>query len=135
MPTRFQACCLEPGCTVRTAERGGYCNAHRANNSRTAARREYDHERKKDSVWQLYGPAWVTFKNALRANGNVICQRLVDGSRCRRATEIFHHIFSPRTRPDLMYTPRFVVGVCRQHHPPTEGEPVENLPRLAELYV
>jgi len=34
-----------------------------------------------------------------------------------------------------MYTPSNVVGVCRQHHPPTEGEPKENLQRLREIYV
>jgi hypothetical protein len=33
-----------------------------------------------------------------------------------------------------MYTVSNIVGVCRFHHPPTEGEPEENLPRISEIY-
>jgi hypothetical protein len=71
----------------------------------------------------------------LRGRGNVICQKIENGKQCTRPVEIFHHIISPRENPALMYDPRNIVGVCRQHHPPTEGEPKENLPRLREIYV
>ena len=68
------------------------------------------------------------------------------GVRCTHPVEKRHHIISPRERPDLMYHAgpieyngvhlhSQIVGVCSQHHPVTEGEPKENLPRLAELYV
>ena len=136
MPLRLQKYCRESGCPERTNHRTGWCEKHRTNNSFLRNRAERSAASKRnDPVWKLYGPPWTRFKQAFFGHGNSICQRIVDGQRCGRATEILHHLISPKQRPDLMYTPTNVVGVCRQHHPPTEGEPKENLDRLDEIYV
>ena len=136
MPNRFFSYCKEPGCTVRHNNAGGYCDTHRGNNSVFHARQQRALDSKKnDPTWKMYGAPWQRFCKHFEGSGNVICQRIVDGQRCTHPVEVRHHIVSPRERPDLMYTPSNVVGVCRQHHPPTEGEPKENLVRLAEIYV
>ena len=138
MASRFFTYCREAGCTVRHNNAGGYCDAHRGNNTAFRARQQRAADSKKnDPIWKLYNSCdWTKrFCPYFEASGNIICQRIVDGQRCTRPVEIRHHIISPRERPDLMYTPSNVVGVCRQHHPPTEGEPKENLARLAEIYV
>lgn len=59
----------------------------------------------------------------LKMQGNVICQRVVNGHRCETPTKIFHHLISPKVRPDLMYDYRNVIGLCQPHHPPDEGTP------------
>jgi 5-methylcytosine-specific restriction protein A len=135
MGERFQRRCNEPGCTTRTADRSGYCPKHVADNTRKRQRALYDAERHKDPISKGYNVIWDRIKTMLRNRGNVICQRIVDGQQCRMPVEIFHHLISPRENPALMYDWQNIVGVCRQHHPPTEGEPKENLPRLAEIYV
>ncbi len=136
MAERLPRICREPGCCERTRDRSGFCNAHVGKNYVTERVRAYDKDRKQDPVWKLYNCAdWRRFTMSLEANGNVICQRIDDGKRCTQLVEIWHHIVSPRVRPSLMYTASNVVGVCRQHHPITEGEPPENLDRLAEIYV
>lgn len=131
MPERFQRVCREGGCMVRTNSRSGYCLNHEKDNTQKQWRAIYDKERHADPVQKLYtGIAWERIKNMLRARGNVICQR----RGCMHFVEIYHHIISPREDPTLMYAPRNIVGVCRQHHPNTEGEPKENLGRLDEVY-
>lgn len=136
MGERFQKVCLEPGCIVRTANRGGYCDLHLNDNARKRRTAIYDRERHKDPIAKLYASViWARLKTMLRGRGNVICQRIVDGRRCTRPVEYFHHIISPRENPARMYDWRNIVGVCHQHHPPTEGEPKENLSRLNEIYV
>lgn len=137
MPTRLHRYCGERGCTERHNNRGRFCAKHEKDNSYLRSRAIHDAKRKADPVWSLYNrDQWRRrFRDAFFGHGNVICQRIVDGERCRHAVEILHHIFSPKKRPDLMYTPSNVVGVCRQHHPITEGEPVESLSRLDEIYV
>jgi hypothetical protein len=126
--------CAEPGCFTRTRER--YCEAHAKDNASTRARRARDKDRKGDNVWKLYNcQAWERFKQSFAGAGNVVCQRIVNGERCRYPTEIHHHLISPRVRPSLMYSYSNCVGVCRQHHPVTEGEPAENLAKLAEIYI
>lgn len=128
--------CRERGCGQRTNHPSGWCAAHQQNNSYTRSRAQYDANRKLDPIRKLYNCAdWTRFKEAFAGSGNVVCQRMIDGVRCRFPVEILHHIVSPRQNITLMYTPSNVVGVCRQHHPPTEGEPPENLYRLAEIYV
>jgi hypothetical protein len=136
MADRIPRICRQYGCFERTRDRSGFCAAHATSNYVTDARKRFDHVRAKDPVWRLYNhTAWRRFKASLSGNGNVLCQRIENGRRCNRLVEIWHHIISPKVRPDLMYTASNVVGVCRQHHPTTEGEPPENLGRLAEIYI
>lgn len=67
---------------------------------------------------------WKRFKELLRSNGNVQCQRLLpDGSRCLAVVEIYHHLQSVEARPDLAYDATNVIGLCRSHHPATAGTP------------
>lgn len=136
MPSRFYRYCRERGCAERHNDISGYCEKHRANNSFLQARAQRDADRKKDDpVWKLYNSsAWRRLREAFFGYGNVICQRIENGKRCTRPTEILHHIFSPRERPDLFFSPSNIRGVCRQHHDDSDGEKKENLPRLAEIY-
>ena len=123
MGERFQRICLEPGCTNRTANRGGYCDQHQLDNSRKRRTAEYDKLRHTDVVSKMYNATWDRLKTMLRNRGNVICQKLEGGKRCTRVVEIYHHLISPRENPSMMYAPKNVVGVCRQHHPPDDGTP------------
>lgn len=136
MPARLHQYCREDGCGERTNHRNGWCDKHQGDNTflRNRAAKGLISKRN-DPIWKLYGAAWRKFSEAFFGNGNGQCQRLVDGKRCNRAVEILHHIISPRENAGLMYTPTNVVGVCRQHHPPSQGEPKENLMRLDEIYV
>ena len=135
MPSRLFRFCRERGCAERHNDISGYCSKHRENNTYLQTRVMHNAARKRDDpVWKLYGADWQRFREAFFGYGNAICQRIENGQRCRFPVEIVHHILSPRQRPDLMYTPSNVVGVCRQHHPVTEGEPKENLLRLSEIY-
>ena len=135
MPGDYFRFCAEPGCSVRVRTR--YCLTHENNNSASRVRSDRDRERKaSDPTSKLYKcAAWQRFKDSFSAAGNVICQRIVDGRQCRYEVEVWHHLMSPRQRPDLMYSYSNVVGVCRRHHPVTEGEPSENLQRISEIYV
>jgi hypothetical protein len=137
MPSRFYRYCYQRGCTERHNHVSGYCEKHRLDNANLRIRKERDSDRKKnDPIWKLYYCAdWGRFKLTFAGSGNAVCQRIVDGQRCTRPIEIHHHIISPKERRELMYTLSNVVGVCRQHHPNTEGEPKQNLCRLAEIYV
>lgn len=136
MPERFQKVCNEPGCIVRTANRGGYCDQHHNDNARKRRRTIYDKERKQDAVSRGYNAVWDKLKTMLRGRGNVICQKIEDGKQCTAPVEIFHHIISPRENPALMYAPRNIVGLCRQHHPPDEGTPwwIEGVDYVATIW-
>jgi hypothetical protein len=123
MPERFKKVCNEPGCIVRTSNRGGYCDQHQKDNSRKRRTAAYDKERHSDPISKLYNAVWDKTKLMLRGRGNVICQKLENGKQCTRPSEIYHHLVSPRENPALMYVPRNVVGLCQQHHPPDEGTP------------
>jgi hypothetical protein len=138
MPQKPLQACHEPGCLRWTRE--AYCPDHIKNNHALRNRAAYDHDRNMtDAVRKMYrSAAWeIRFHQSFFAAGNVICQRLENGVQCRWPVDILHHLISPRRRPDLFFTYSNVVGVCHQHHPVTEGEPVENLgPRLfIDVYV
>jgi hypothetical protein len=136
MAQRLFRYCRERGCNERTNNANGWCDKHQNDNSYQRSRAAYDANRKHDPVWRLYHcAAYTRFKTKLAADGNVVCQRIVDGQRCTRPSEKVHHIISPRKNPRLMYTASNVRCVCTQHHPTTEGEPEENLTRLDEIYV
>lgn len=135
MPQRFSKYCRYSGCKERHRNAGAYCDKHKDTVVVAQWQRQTE-RRKRDKIWKLYNcVAWPRFKQAFAAAGNVICQRIVDGRQCSQPVEIHHHILPPQTHPGLMYTFSNVVAVCRQHHPNETGEPKENLPRLAEIYV
>jgi hypothetical protein len=146
MPGHFFKHC--PQCGTRHNGASAYCAAHVKNNAAFNERQKRALASKKnDPIWRLYNcTAWPRLIKHFEGSGNVICQRLVDGVRCTAPVEKRHHIISPRERPDLMYHVTAIeyngmhlhsqiVGVCAQHHPVTEGEPKENLPHLAKIYV
>ena len=118
MPERFLRHCREPLCDERTNRRSGFCELHRRNNYAIEARKKIDHHRKRsDDTWKLYGGRWEIFKSALLLQGNSICARIIDGKQCHVPVEIFHHLISPKNRPDLMFRRDNVIPLCRQHHP------------------
>jgi len=117
---RFSKGCRKCGAPTRDVR--GFCEKH-IENSNDAANLRSKIRRENDPVWELYGYRWECFKKALRAQGWVQCQRIINGVRCYNMADIYHHIWSPRQRPDLMYVPANVCGVCRDHHPTTEGSP------------
>jgi hypothetical protein len=126
MPVRFERPCRERGCSARTRDASGYCELHRENNSFLRLRQARNAEDKKSNpVWRLYNcAAWIKrFRPSFLGAGNVICQRLEHGQRCRWPTEILHHLQSPEERPDLMYNYKNVVGLCRGCHPSDKGTP------------
>jgi len=135
MSQHFFHQCSEPGCLERVREK--FCPAHSGvNNTAARNRAARDHDRKTtDPVWKLYScAAWVRFRASV-LSCNPICARLVDGAQCHRPATVVHHIISPRKNSRAMYSYSNVRCVCAQHHPPSEGEPVENLDRLNEVYV
>src|ERR1700730_14328179 len=122
MGDRFQKRCNEPGCPERTSESSGYCPKHLTDNTRKRQRAVFDKARHSTTESRMYNVVWDRLKTMVWNRGNEICQRIVDGKQCRTPVEIFHHLISPRENSRLMYDWRNIVGVCRQHHPPTEGE-------------
>jgi hypothetical protein len=99
-----------------------FCEAHgkeaKARRDGWLAKRRTNPERN-----AIYGAQWTKFKAWLISNGNVICQRLEEnGTRCTNPVEIRHHIFDPMQYPQFRYDPRYVVGVCREHHDDSPGE-------------
>jgi hypothetical protein len=139
MPNRLEQVCRESGCFKRTRDRSGYCADHQKANTAKEAKKLYYHERDaNDPVRKLYGTPWKHFVEWLETQGNVMCQRLEDGEQCNRFKDLYHHLISPRTRPDLMLDPKNVIGLCRQHHPDTDGTPewregVDYIPTVCRL--
>jgi len=131
MPNRFQRCCRQPGCTVLTRDASGFCTAHVAH-AGDVDRLRSRMRRENDPIWSaLYGWRWQQFKEYMRVQGYVGCQR----RGCMQIAEIYHHLWSPRVHPELMYVPSNVVGVCRAHHPSTESDPdAGNMEALAKKY-
>jgi hypothetical protein len=126
MPNRLPQKCNERGCYKRTTAKSGYCDVHESENSVKARERAYHKARQSDATHQMYlDPrfGWEAFRAMLQMQGNVICQRIIAGLRCTADVVIFHHLVSPRVRPELFTVPSNVVGVCREHHPITEGTP------------
>jgi len=126
MPSRLHQYCRERGCSERTNDRSGYCLKHITDNTYLRSRAAYDANRKQhDPIWKLYRCIQWTkrFRDHFFGSGNVVCQRIIDGQRCNQPTTDLHHLISPRVRRDLMYSPQNVVGLCKGHHPTTEGTP------------
>lgn len=120
MAQRFAKGCRT--CGALTRDVSGFCEKHLANKTETA--NEWSKiRRENDPVWELYGWRWTCFRAALRAQGWIQCQRIIDRVQCAQMSDIYHHIWSPRVRPDLTYVPENVCGLCREHHPASEGTP------------
>ena len=120
MALRFSKGCRK--CGTPTRDVSGFCEKHLVNKN-DAANAWSKMRLENDPVWALYGYRWQCFKKALRAQGWIQCQRIINGAQCTAMADIYHHIFSPRVRPDLVYVPENVCGVCREHHPASEGTP------------
>lgn len=122
MAQRFNRACRFSGCGVLTREPNGFCEKHQvnANDVRNAHNKQ---RMATDPVWKMYGWRWQLLKKMLRVQGWVMCQRLINGVQCMQMAELYHHIWSPRVRPDLMYAPENICGLCREHHPDSEGTP------------
>jgi hypothetical protein len=123
--------CLYPGCgeTGDWVPHGGRCPKHR---------RGTDIARAAQGGPSLNTPTWERMRQSLIGVGNVHCQRIgpCPGEarpdvRCSNSVYIFHHIISRAQRPDLMYHPRNIVGVCRSCHPkPDDGDQGRFVPTL-----
>jgi hypothetical protein len=89
----------------------------------TADRRDDDATRKRYN-----SAAWRRFRAAILAH-NVICQAYVEhpttqlAEQCHAPATEIHHLKSPRTRPDKMFTVSNVVVLCKAHHHKGQGEP------------
>lgn len=110
MPNEPVKACIVCGAIVPSGE-GYKCKLHRkeSEQGRYASR-------KGDPVEKLYNAQWRKLKNFLLMQGNVMCQRIVNGQQCDRLGEIWHHLVSPRLDPTRMYAPKNLVHVCRDHH-------------------
>lgn len=115
VPYKSETPCGFPRCRYTTRNRPGYCDEHKA-----AARNKLAANR---PGYMENTSAWKRFKEALRGNGNVLCQRIEHGERCNQPVEIYHHLLGSNQRPDLIFDPQNVIGLCRGHHPNTDGTP------------
>jgi hypothetical protein len=98
----------------------------------------FDKERSKDPVWKLYRCVqWTQRTRVAFLASNPLCQRICEDTheQCHEASIILHHLISPRVRPDLMYRWTNIKAVCAQHHPVSEGEPLEHMDKLDQIYV
>ena len=109
MADRVPKKCLCPGCSLLGAWAAGRCPEHEqaARLAQNAARARRDPVPRGD---------WEKFRKMLFAQGNLICQRVVDGRRCKNPTTVFHHILDREHFPTLALDWRNVVGVCAGHH-------------------
>jgi 5-methylcytosine-specific restriction enzyme A len=113
-PLRF---CRQAGCTSKTRNENGYCDAHQKDNHT----RLYERLRGQDEVNKLYHrEPWTSFRLAFLAQ-NPICQKLINGLQCDRPATLVHHLRSPRNFPDGFVDPENVAALCVACHPPSEG--------------
>jgi hypothetical protein len=120
MPIAPSKACTD--CGKGHLNRGTRCDDCAAKNADAAG--QYNRFRMKDDpIWKFYQCAtWVNFRKTMRANGNVYCQAIEDGRRCRRPATVGHHLISPREDRTLVYNHNNVVMVCAHHHPRTAGD-------------
>lgn len=119
MADRPQRLCTAPGCG-EVAAPGGRCAEHARHGVR--ARKEKH---------GFFDARWERFRQLLKAQGNVICQRVNEGRRCIAATYFFHHILEASAFPQFAMDWRNIVGVCRSCHPrPTDKDQGVYVPTL-----
>jgi len=117
MPIAPPRACLT--CRKPAEDRSDYCKEHKPDVKARENQRNADRTVNDPTFGWYKRNAWVRFKKAHTQNGNVRCQRLVDGVQCTNSKVIHHHLLSPRLAPEnfaLFLDPRNVVGVCRDHH-------------------
>ena len=110
MADRARMRCRSTGCTELVTEK--YCPKHLHNNPRSAKRA--------DEWYQ--GTDWTKFSLWLRMR-NAQCQKLINGVRCQKLSQLVHHLVSPRVNMALLLEPTNCVCLCRSCHPITEGSP------------
>jgi HNH endonuclease len=115
MANRIPRRCAFVGCHEVGVFNGPYCDDHKAQSSREhIARRRYKIDERQ----------WTALKDYLKGIGNVICQRVIDGERCRKGIWCFHHIVPVEVREDLAFTWENIVGLCHACHSSVEhGDP------------
>lgn len=118
MPNKPSVPCHYSRCPGRLSVQGErYCAEHLE-----AGRAEERARKAAQPGYMQNDAAWKRLKRMLEANGNVVCQKLEHGVRCDRPVQIWHHLLGS-SRPDLRYSPENVIGLCRDHHPDTDGTP------------
>lgn len=106
MAARIPHRCSYPGCRELITD-GPRCAEHKAQSSREhIARRRY----------KIDEGSWKLTKDVLKANGNTICQRVIDGERCRMPVWGFHHVIEVEIREDLAFHQENIVGLCKACH-------------------
>jgi 5-methylcytosine-specific restriction protein A len=130
MGDRANRPCAHPGCPRTQQE--NYCEAHRETNNRTEW---YRMRGALNPLRKLYETtAYRRFQAMMRAF-NPICQKLVNGVQCTRASKILHHVIPPEVDQSKFLAYTNVIMLCEHHHPNTTGEPDPRPETLAKLYV
>jgi hypothetical protein len=132
MPTAPPVACTG-SCNGRTVVYGGdKCDA-----CRRKANQE-KHSGEISDLYRLHKFGWGKFCASLKAQGNIICQKITDGVRCPNLAAISHHLISPKEKRELFLSPANVIRLCRDHHPDTPGTPhwklgVDYVPTIYKL--
>ncbi len=109
------------------------CPEHRERHRRERSDQDRWQRSQRPSSKLIHTKKWLHFREYLTACGNVICQHVGDGGvRCHRPVEFWHHILDKEEFPQFQLDQRNVVGVCREHHPNTPGDPggIDYVPTL-----
>jgi hypothetical protein len=123
------------GCRRPVDRHGWYCSAC-VGKLQSNQRDDNAARMRNDPIWKLYRhPRWPKFVVQLKSNGNLFCQRIVDGVRCTAVATLTHHLISPRKNTAMFVDYRNIVRVCHLHHPPSEGDDPNNeyVPTLLAL--
>ena len=91
-----------------------------------------------NDLYRLHKYGWGKFCASLKAQGNIICQKITDGVRCQNLAAISHHLISPKENRELFLSPSNVIRLCRDHHPDSPGTPhwkvgVDYVPTIYKL--
>jgi 5-methylcytosine-specific restriction protein A len=109
-PMRY---CKQPGCSARSRNANGFCDAHQEKN----IDKDYVRERNADPTDRFYKTArWYRFRRMI-IEQNWQCQRLLGIEQCGNAANIVHHLRSPRDYPQGMFDPKNVAALCAGCHP------------------
>jgi hypothetical protein len=119
MPERAHTICRQPGCGKYV--QGDYCPDHVKDNADTL----YNRARRGDPVNKMYESARYKKFRAFILCRNPMCQKIQpDGTRCRNASKILHHLLDPKVAPHLFLVASNVCMLCEKCHPGgTAGTP------------
>lgn len=83
------------------------------------------HEFRRHPLYDTY--QWKHKTKPTMMTYNPVCQFLIGvGQQCLRPAELVHHKVSPYQNISLAHDPHNLVCLCREHHPPTEGDDPKN---------